>query len=130
MNFWDPFCVNFHFRVIVGVFQNGAAAFVQLGKELHKIDSLKRWSVFVEVTATTVVELLSAACIPVSEMMQANCRLDQSLVESPRGTDVFLPKLLPHFVGLKKLALIEEPNSFQVTWVVSVSHATIIAQSA
>src|SRR5262245_43013163 len=115
MNFRDQFWVDRDFRKRFSVaychFCKTAAKLLQ---KLLQIEPQVPRPVRLQVSASTMIQLLRPADIAVPKMKQRNRRLNQPLIKLPRWPPVFRPQLLPRLMALEEIALIEMLDSFQI----------------
>jgi len=76
-----------------------------------------------QVAATGYVHLFSSMQVAVAKMVQGHGRLNETFEKISSRATGLRPKLLPHFVGLEKLTLVEVLNALQIARIVRLSLA-------
>jgi type IV pilus assembly protein PilC len=80
------------------------------------------------VSPTRMEQPVSAAAIAITSMVDRDCRLNQSLVESAFRSRSVMPQIFPNFVRLEELAAIEQVDAGHIARIVfrRGTHASIL----
>ena len=122
MNFRNKLRVNLGFLrigrfygfVLVGLLE---AAFV-LGQKFFDAEALMYGQVLLKVLAARYVDFLCSAEVAVRKMLESYSDLNDTLVKRAVFAPVLGPEILPDFVRLEELAVVEKLDSLQVERVI------------
>jgi len=107
MDLRKQFGVECDFGKILGALRHFGKAAVEVCQKRHEIESEMLRGVGFEVAVDAAVKFSRPTDIAVAEMVERDGRLDQPLVELPRGAPVFRPEFLPDLVAFVIIALVE-----------------------
>src|SRR5262249_10150455 len=93
-------------------------ASLHLPQEVLHVQSQEGRTTWFHVRPARVIQLHRTAEIAVAEMAQSDGRLDQPLIELSLQVVRLCPQVLPDFVGLEEVAVIEQQDARQIAGIV------------